>query len=129
MAKVRTFISFDYDNDKDIKTLLAGQAENPDSPFDITDLSIKEPLSGDWKEKVRSRIRRVDLVIVICGLHTGQATGVSIELNIAQEERKPYFLLSGRTEQRCVKPRSALQSDKLYKWKWDNLKRLISGAR
>ena len=45
MAKKRVFISFDYDNDSDLKTLLVGQAKNPDSPFEITDMSIKETIS------------------------------------------------------------------------------------
>ncbi len=43
--KKRTFISFDYDHDHDIKECLVGQARNPDSPFEITDMSIKEPIS------------------------------------------------------------------------------------
>ena len=42
--KKRTFISFDYDHDHDIKECLVGQARNPDSPFEITDMSIKEPV-------------------------------------------------------------------------------------
>ena len=40
MAKKRVFISFDYDHDSDLKTLLVGQAKNADSPFEITDMSI-----------------------------------------------------------------------------------------
>ena len=40
MAKKRTFISFDYDHDSDLKNLLVGQARNPDAPFEITDMSI-----------------------------------------------------------------------------------------
>jgi integrase len=42
MALTSTFISFDYDHDEDLKTLLVGQAKNPDSPFWIADQSIKE---------------------------------------------------------------------------------------
>ena len=53
--KVRVFISFDYDHDVDLKNLLVGQAKNEDSPFEITDMSVKEELIGDWKEKVRQR--------------------------------------------------------------------------
>ena len=41
MAKKRTFISFDYDHDNDLKILLVGQAKREDSPFAITDMSIK----------------------------------------------------------------------------------------
>jgi hypothetical protein len=86
-------------------------------------------MTGNWKEKVRTRIRSVDQVIVICGEYTDTASGVSVELTIAQEEKKPYFLLWGRSEKTCKKPKSAKDSDKIYKWTWDNLKALIGGAR
>lgn len=129
MAKKRVFISFDFDHDEDLRNLLVGQAKNPDSPFDIADWSVKEPLSGDWKEQVRGRIRRTDLTIVICGEWTHTATGVAEELKITREEGKPYFLLWGRSDKVCKKPTSALPSDKIYKWTWDNLKALIGGAR
>jgi hypothetical protein len=128
MAK-KAFISFDYEHDSDLKILLVGQARNPDSPFEIADYSVKEPLSGDWKAKVKDRIRLVGVVIVICGRHTDTATGVSAELEIAQELGKDYFLLWGRSDSTCVKPRAAKPSDKIYKWTWDNLKALVGGSR
>ncbi|MDY0391871.1 MAG: TIR domain-containing protein [Candidatus Bipolaricaulis sp.] len=129
MAKKRAFISFDFDHDEDLRNLLAGQAENPDSPFEIKDRSIKEPLTGDWKDKVRRRMDNVDLVIVICGEHTHTAAGVAAELTIAREKGKPYFLLRGRSTKSCTKPTSALSGDKIHEWTWDNLKYLIGGAR
>lgn len=46
MAKKRTFISFDYDNDVDLKNALVGQSRLSDSPFDITDISIKEAMQS-----------------------------------------------------------------------------------
>jgi len=129
MAKKRVFISFDFDHDEDLRNLLVGQAKNPDSPFDIADWSVKEHLTGDWKEKVRERIRRTDLTLVICGEWTHTATGVAEELRITREEGKPYFLLWGRAGKTCTKPKTALPSDKIYEWTWDNLKKLIGGAR
>jgi len=129
MSPKRTFISFDFDHDEDLRNLLVGQAKNPDSSFSILNWSIKEPLNGNWKEKVRGRIRRTDLTIVICGEWTHTATGVADELKITQEESKPYFLLWGRNGKDCTKPTSALPSDKIYSWTWDNLKLLIGGAR
>jgi hypothetical protein len=125
----RAFISFDYDHDLDLKNLLVGQAKNEDSPFSIQDFSIKEAIAKDWKDKARTRIRGCDVVIVICGEHTNTATGVSAELQIAQEEKVSYFLLWGRSERTCVKPTAASSSDKIYKWTWDNLKALIHGNR
>ncbi len=69
------------------------------------------------------------MVIVICGEHTDTASGVSAELKIAQEEKVDYFLLKGRKDKTCKKPKSAKTSDKIYKWTWDNLKTLIHGGR
>lgn len=129
MAKKRVFISFDYDHDEDLRTMLVGQSKHSDTPFEIADWSLKNPLTGDWKEKVRTRIRSVEQVAVICGQHTHQATGVAAEVKIAQEEKKPYFLLKGRSTVDCYKPTTALASDKLYAWTWDNLEKLVAGGR
>lgn len=129
MAKKRVFISFDFDHDKDLRNLLVGQSKNLDSPFEMADWSVKELMAGDWKDKVRKRIRRCELVIVVCGLHTDTATGVSAELRIAQEEGIPYFLLWGHSGKPCREPKSAKSGDKIYKWTWDNLKALVGGAR
>lgn len=129
MEKKRTFISFDYDYDKELKECLVGQARNPDSPFEITDMSIKEKIDSNWKENARRRIKGCDVVVVLCGEHTDTATGVTAELTIAQEENVPYFLLKGRPDKECKKPNHALSSDAVYKWTWDNLKLLFQGKR
>ena len=128
-AKKRVFISFDYDHDEGTKIMLAGQAKLPDSPFDFTDASIKEPLSGDWKEKVRRRMTSIDVVIGLCGEHTHTAKGAAAEIEIAQEKSVPYFFLAAYSDKNCTKPTSAKASDKLYEWTWKNLKSLIAGAR
>ena len=129
MPKKRAFISFDFDHDEDLRNLLVGQSRNDDSPFEIEDWSVKAEIPGDWKEKVRERIRRTDLTIVICGEYTDTAQGVADELTITREEDKPYFLLWGRKDKNCKKPKSAYDSDKIYEWTWDNLKLLIAGHR
>ena len=129
MAKKRVFISFDFDHDIGAKTMLAGQAKLTDSPFDFSDASVKDHLTGDWKEKVRRRMDNIDVVIVLCGEHTDRAAGVDAELRIAQEKGKPYFLLAAYSDRMCKKPISAKVSDKVYRWTWDNLKALLGGAR
>ena len=129
MAMKRAFISFDFDHDEELRNALVAQAKNANSPFEIADWSVRERFSRNWKEEVRRRIRRTDLTIVICGEHTHQAKGVAAELTITQEERKPYFLLWGRPYKICHKPAMASRSDNIYKWSWDNLKRLIAGQR
>lgn len=125
----RVFISFDFDHDQGTKEMLAGQAKLPDSPFDFKDASIKEPLTGDWKEKVKRRMDNIDLMIVLCGEYTDKASGVSAELTIARELGKSYFLLAAYSDRTCKKPMSAIASDKLYNWTWENLKILVGGGR
>ena len=129
MARKRAFISFDYDHDKDLRGSLVEQTENPDSPFNITDSSVKEPINELWKKKVRALIRKADLTIVICGEHTHDAVGVTAEVTIVHEENKPYFLLKGRRRKTCKKPKSALHTDEIYRWTWENLRRLLNGER
>jgi hypothetical protein len=124
----RVYISFDYDHDDDLKTLLINQARFPDSPFEVIDWSIKEA-SSNWKAEARRRIRAADQVIVICGQYTSSAAGVSVEVSIAREENIPYFLLWGRSGKTCVKPTAATTADTIYEWTWPTLKKLIGGAR
>lgn len=129
MSKKRAFISFDIDHDEGTKQMLAGQAKLPDSPFDFKDNSVKNHLTGDWKEKVRKRMDNIDVVIVLCGTQTHTASGVSAELSIAKEKNKPYFLLAAYSNKNCTKPTSASSSDKIYNWTWENIKLLIKGNR
>lgn len=129
MSTKSAFISFDYDHDNDLRGNLVAQAENPESPFSITDWSVRERISERRRQVVRDRISRADLVIVICGEHTHDAPGVTAELTIAREEGKPYFLLKGRRRKTCTRPRSALRTDVIHPWRWDTLRRLINGTR
>lgn len=129
MARKRAFISFDYDHDEGAKIMLAGQAKHPDSPFDFTDASVKEHLTGDWKDKIRRRMANIDVAIILCGQWTHLANGVAEELAIAREKGKPYFLLAAYADKVCTRPATSLASDKVYKWTWDNLKALVGGAR
>ena len=122
------FISFDYDNDQDLRGNLVTQANDPKAPFNITDWSLREPISERWRSKVRDIICRTDLTIVICGEHTHEAAGVAAEVTIVREENKPYFLLRGRGSKTCTRPRTARRKDRMNKWTWSNLKRLIAEA-
>jgi len=128
-TKKRAFISFDIDHDEGAKTMLAGQAKLEDSLFDFKDNSVKEHLTGDWKEKVRRRMDNVDVVIVLCGTQTHTAAGVAAELTIAKEKGKSYFLLAAYSDKHCTKPTSASDSDLVYNWTWQNLNTLIAGGR
>src|SRR3546814_1055765 len=91
--------------------IFVGQSKLPDSPFGLADWSVKAHIDGDWKVKVATRIRSVDIIAVICGEHTNTAVGVSAELKIAHAEGKPYFLLAGyKDKTRSEEHTSELQS-------------------
>ncbi|MBT7237984.1 hypothetical protein HN865_03940 [Candidatus Woesearchaeota archaeon] len=129
MTKEKIFISFDFDNDSELRDFLVGQSKNENSPFEIADWSLKESLTGDWKEKIKPRIRKCNQVIVICGENTHKCPGIDHELSVAQEENMSYFLLKGRKDKTCTKPTVAKSTDTIYSWTWDNLEKLIHGAR
>lgn len=129
MTRQKVFVSFDFDNDAAIKMLLVSQSKHDDSPFDIWDSSVKEHMTGDWEGKAKAKIRSADIVCVLCGTETHTAKGVAIELQIAKDLGKAYFLLKGYKELACTKPTTANAADKIYDWTWENLKNLIHGGR
>ena len=54
----KVFVSFDYDNDKALREFIVGQSKLPDSPFKISDWSMKEAaLERDWEAKAKAEIR------------------------------------------------------------------------
>jgi hypothetical protein len=126
-AQPRVFISFDFDNDSNMKDLFVGQKDNPKTPFNFSDWSSKEHLTGDWKAKIKAKLAYVDVVCVLCGKNMNTATGVDHEIEMAKELGKPYFLLA-LYDPGSNKPNAA-SGDKLYKWTWDNLEKLIHGGR
>jgi hypothetical protein len=125
MRTIRLFVSFDLENDADLRDRLSTEASRQTSGFEVAARSEAGPVSEAWDTSVRRRMAGVDEVVVICGEHTQASAPVSAELRIAQEERKPYFLLWGRRELMCTKPAAAKPSDGMYSWTWDILRNQI----
>ena len=122
--KTKVFISFDYDHDVSQKNLLVGQSRLDDSPFEISDVSIKQE-ETDWINKARQKIRYADVVIILCGYYTDTAKGVDAELKLAREVGKRYYFLRAYNNITPYKPKSAYSFEKIYDWTWDNLKNLL----
>jgi hypothetical protein len=122
MSKKKVFISFDYDNDLNLKNLLAGQAKLEDSPFEISDWSMKEAApEKDWENKALSRIKRSDIVVVITGAKTYKASGVKKEVKMARENNIPIIQIKPQG----TNPSKVENAGVLYDWTWDNLKKLL----
>jgi hypothetical protein len=131
MAKTKVFISFDYENDRDIKGALISQAKQADSPFSINDCSIQfsVPNTTRWQKIARDNIKKADLVIVLCGLFTDKSDGVAAEVTIAQEEGKPYFLLKGRRRIEVKRPKNVKNEERIIPWNWKKLSEVIRKER
>jgi hypothetical protein len=116
MGQVRVFMSFDLGHDHDLKERLLGESLKSYSGFEVVGCSEPARVTDTWKQRVRRLICDADEVIFICGEHTGASVQVAAEIGIAQEEKKPYFLLWGRREVMCTKPIGARPSDGMYSW-------------
>jgi len=81
------FIAFAIE-DEGQRDFLKGQSLNTKSPFEYVDMSVKEPYDKDWKERVRTRIRRSDGVIVLVSKNSLTSSGQKWEISCAKEERK-----------------------------------------
>jgi hypothetical protein len=121
-------MSFDLENDGDLRDQLLEQSSKRTSGFKIAARSEAWTMTDSWDKVVRRRMREVDEVIVICGEHTAASPSVSAELRIAQEDQKPYFLLWGRRESMCTKPVAARPADSMYSWTWQILKNQITAT-
>ena len=92
MADPRTFISFDFDHDEAQRNLFVGQSKNSRTPFSVQDWSSKEALSQrEWKQRIRDKINRCNMVIVLVGKTMASATGVATEVAMANECDVPFF--------------------------------------
>jgi hypothetical protein len=110
------FVSYDREHDADLHDLLVEQAEKTTSGFEISARSRTPAQTDLWDEALRREIREADEIIVICGEHTDRSERVARELRIAQEEKRPYFLLWGRRDLMCTKPTTAKPADGMYSW-------------
>lgn len=82
------FIAFAIEDERQ-RDFLKGQSLHPRQPFEFIDMSVKEPYDKDWKDRVRTRIKRSDGVIVLVSKNSAASTGQKWEVSCAKEEKKP----------------------------------------
>jgi len=81
------FVAFAIE-DETQSDFLKGQSLNTNSPFEYIDMSVKEPYDSDWKERVRTRIRRSDGIIALVSKNSFTSSGQKWEISCAREEKK-----------------------------------------
>jgi hypothetical protein len=116
------FVAFAIE-DVNQRDLLKGQSLNTKSPFEYVDLSVKERYESDWKDRVRTRIRRSDGVIALVSKSSLDSTGQKWEISCAQEEQKKLIGLWAYTDDR-TRP-SALSGEQIIPWTWDGIAAFI----
>ena len=84
------FVAFAIEDER-MRDFLRGQALNSRSPFEFTDMSVKERYESGWKDKVRTRIKRSDGVIALISRNSLSSTGQQWEVNCAAEENRPLL--------------------------------------
>ena len=82
------FVAFAIEDEKQ-RDLLKGQSLHPRKPFKFIDMSVKEKYEKDWKDRVRTRIKRSDGVIALISKNSKTSTGQQWEIDCAKEEKKP----------------------------------------
>lgn len=81
------FVAFAIEDERQ-RDFLKGQSLHTSSPFEYIDMSVKEPYDSNWKDRVRTRIRRSDGVIALVSKNSLNSSGQKWEIEYAREEKK-----------------------------------------
>lgn len=113
------FVAFAIEDEKQ-RDFLRGQSLHTNSPFEYIDMSVKEAYTSEWKDRVRTRIRRSDGVIALISKNSLSSSGQKWEIQCAKEEKRPLRGLWAYTEDR-----TKVDGVNTVVWTWDNIKAFI----
>lgn len=109
------FVAFAIEDERQ-RDFLKGHTKLAHCPFEYVDMSVKEAYDKDWKDRVRTRIRRSHGVIVLVSKNSLSSTGQKWEIECAKEEGKPILGIWAYTEDRTV-----LAGITTRVWTWDTI--------
>lgn len=113
------FVAFAMEDERQ-RDFLRGQSLLTTSPFEYIDLSVKEAYESDWKDKVRTRIRRCDGVIALVSKSSLTSSGQNWEIACAREEKKKVRGIWAYKDDR-----TDLAGVNTIVWNWDNIASFI----
>jgi hypothetical protein len=113
------FVAFAIEDERQ-RDFLKGQSLNTKSPFEYIDMSVKEAYTSEWKEKVRTRIRRSHGVIALVSKNSLTSSGQKWEIACAREEKIPVLGIWAYTDDR-----TNLDGVRTVVWTWDAIKDFI----
>lgn len=109
------FVAFAIEDERQ-RDFLRGQSLNTKCPFEYVDMSVKEPYDSDWKERVRTRIKRSDGVIALVSKNSLTSSGQKWEISCAKDEKKPLLGIYAYKDDR-----TNLEGVNTIVWNWDNI--------
>ncbi|MEL7668376.1 MAG: TIR domain-containing protein [Actinomycetota bacterium] len=107
------FVAFAIEDERQ-RDFLKGQSLNTASPFEYVDMSVKDAYSSEWKEKVRTRIRRSHGVIALVSKNSLTSSGQKWEIACAREEGKKVLGIWAYKDDRTNLP-----GVNTVVWTWD----------
>lgn len=114
------FVAFAIEDERQ-RDFLKGQSLNTQSPFEYIDMSVKEPYDTDWKDRVRTRIRRSDGVIALVSENSLTSSGQKWEISCAREEKKQLLGIWAYKDDRTDLP--GLNT---VVWTWSAIEKFIN---
>jgi hypothetical protein len=122
VADKRIFVAFAKEDERQ-RDLLKGQSLHTRSPFEYVDMSVKEPYSSEWKDRVRTRIRGSHGVIALISKNTAGADGEIWEINCAKEEGKKILGIWAYSND-TARP-AVMTGQTIAAWSWPTIANFI----
>jgi hypothetical protein len=113
------FVAFAIEDERQ-RDFLKGQTLATACPFEYIDMSVKEAYDTDWKERVKTRIRRSDGLIALVSKNSLTSSGQKWELSCAKDERKKVLGVWAYTDDRTT-----LSGTEAVVWTWAAIKGFI----
>lgn len=120
----RIFTSFAVE-DVRLRDLFIGQARYEKVPYELVDMSVKQPWDTEWKIKCRTRIKGCNGVVVLITKNLKNASGALWEIRCAKEENKPLLgVYIG--EATILNSPDELNGVKKVSWSWSNIAEFVN---
>ena len=113
------FVAFAIEDERQ-RDFLKGQSLHTKCPFEFIDMSVKEAYTSEWKERVRTRIRRSDGVIVLVSKSSLTSSGQKWEISCAKQEGKKIYAIWAYSDDRTIHPDVTARV-----WTWEGIANFI----
>jgi hypothetical protein len=113
------FVAFAIEDERQ-RDFLKGHTLLAHCPFEYIDMSVKEAYDKDWKERVKTRVRRSDGIIVLVSKNSLNSSGQKWEIQCATEEKKsilPIWIYAN--------DRTNLNGLNTKEWSWATIKNFV----